>query len=344
MSKIRWGVLGAARIATRKVIPAMQRGHWSVVTGIASRDRARAEAAGSVLGIAKTYGSYDALLDDPEIDAVYIPLPNHLHVPWSVRAAERGKHVLCEKPIALTTAEARHLLEVRDRTGVRIQEAFMIRTHPQWVTAREIALGGRLGDVRSIQGYFSYFSDDPSNIRTVPEFGGGALMDIGCYLINTARFIFGREPVRVMGLLDRVPALGVDRTASLLLDFDGPHAAGTCSMQMAPYQRVQMLGTRGRLEIPIPFNAPPDRPCRILVDATGELSGAGVETIELEICDQYTIQGDLFSKALLDGTDVPVPLEDAVKNMACIEAVVRSARTGRWEAPDLEDARPHDLP
>ena len=207
----------------------------------------------------------------------------------------------------------------------------MIRTHPQWVTAREIALGGRPGDVRSIQGYFSYFSDDPSNIRNVPAFGGGALMDIGCYLINTARFIFGREPVRVMGLLDRDPALGIDRTASLLLDFDGAHAAGTCSMQMAPYQRVQILGARGRLEVEIPFNAPPDRPCRLLVDSTGELSGAGVETIELEICDQYTIQGDLFSKALLDGTDVPAPLEDAVKNMACIEAVFRSARTGQWE-------------
>jgi predicted dehydrogenase len=334
MARIRWGVLGAAKIATRKVIPGMQRGRWSAVTAIASRDRARAEAAARELGIAKTYGSYDALLDDPEIDAVYIPLPNHLHVPWSVRAAERGKHVLCEKPIALTTAEARQLVEARDRTGVRIQEAFMVRTHPQWVTAREIAVGGRLGEVRSIQGSFSYYSDDPSNIRNVSEFGGGALLDIGCYLINTARFIFGREPLRAMGLVDRDPVMRIDRTTSLMLDFGGAHAIGTCSTQLAPYQRIQILGTRGRLEVQIPFNAPPDRPSRLLVDATGDLSGSGVETIALETCDQYTIQGDLFSKALLEGTDVPVPLEDAVKNMACLEAVFRSAETGRWERPE----------
>jgi predicted dehydrogenase len=336
MHKIRWGVLGVARIATHKVIPAMQRGRWSVVTGIASRDRARAQTAAHELGIAKPYGTYDELLDDPEINAVYIPLPNHLHVPWSVRAAERGKHVLCEKPIALTTAEARQLLEVRDRTGVRIQEAVMARTHPQWLTARDIALSGRLGEVRSMQGYFSYYNDDPSNVRNVPEFGGGGLMDIGCYLINTARFIFGREPVRAIGLLDRDPALGVDRTASLLLDFDGAHAVGTCSTQMAPYQRMQILGTRGRLEVQIPFNAPPDRPCRLLVDSTGDLWGSGVETIELKTCDQYTIQGDLFSKALLEGTDVPVPLEDAVRNMECLEAVFRSERSGRWESPRIE--------
>jgi predicted dehydrogenase len=331
MPKIRWGVLGAAKIAVRKVIPGMQRGRWSVVTGLASRDRTRAETAARELGIAKTYDSYDALLDDPNIDAVYIPLPNHLHVPWSVRAAERGKHVLCEKPIALTAAEARHLLEVRDRTGVRIQEAFMVRTHPQWITAREIAFSGRLGDVRSILGSFSYYNDDPANIRNVPELGGGGLLDIGCYLVNVSRFIFGREPRRAMGLIDRDPAMGIDRTTSLMLDFDGAHAIGTCSTQLAAYQRVQILGTRGRLEVQIPFNAPPDRPCRLLLDSTGDLDGAGIETIDLEVCDQYTIQGDLFSKALLEGTDVPVPLEDAVKNMACIDAVFRSSATGRWE-------------
>jgi predicted dehydrogenase len=334
MSKIRWGVLGVAKIATQKVIPGMQRGQWSIVTAIASRDGRRADAAARALGIAKAYGSYEDLLDDPDVDAVYIPLPNHLHVPWSVRAAERGKHVLCEKPIALTTAEARQLLEVRDRTGIRIQEAFMIRTHPQWRMAREIALSGRLGEVRSMAGYFSYYNDDPSNIRNVPELGGGGLLDIGCYLINTARFIFGHEPLRAMGLIDRDPVMGIDRTTSLILDFGGAQAIGTCSTQMAPYQRVQVLGTRGRLEVQIPFNAPPDRPCRLLVDSTGDLSGSGIETIELETCDQYTIQGDLFSKALLEGTDVPVPLEDAVKNMACIEAVFRSAESGRWERPE----------
>jgi len=333
MNRIRWGVLGTARIATAKVIPAMQRGRWSTVTAIASRDRAKAEAAARALGIPKAYGSYEALLTDPDIDAIYNPLPNHLHGPWTTRAAERGRHVLCEKPIALTAAEARHLLEVRDRTGVRIQEAFMVRTHPQWLTARDLARSGRIGDLRSIAGCFSYYNDDPGNIRNVPEFGGGGLMDIGCYLINTARFIFDREPQRVIGLIDRDPRLRIDRLASMLLDFGDAHAAGTCATQMTPYQRVQILGTRGRIEIRIPFNAPPDRPCRVLVDADGHLSGSGIETIELDTCDQYTIQGDLFSKALLDGTEVPVPLEDAVRNMECIEAVFRSAESGRWERP-----------
>ena len=333
MKKIRWGVLGVAKIATAKVIPAMQRGQWTSVTAIASRDQARAEAAARALGIAKAYGSYEALLADPDIDAIYNPLPNHLHVPWSIRAAEQGKHVLCEKPIALTAAEARTLVSVRDRTGVRIQEAFMVRTHPQWLKARELARSGRIGDVRSIAGFFSYYNDDPANIRNVPEFGGGGIMDIGCYLINTSRFIFEREPQRVIGLIERDPRLAVDRMASMILDFGGAHTVGTCSTQLAAYQRIQIVGTRGRVEIQIPFNAPPDQPCRVLVDSTGDLTGSGIETLELEVCDQYTLQGDLFSKALLEGRDVPVPLEDAVLNMECIEALFRSAETGRWEQP-----------
>ena len=320
---VRWGVLGVAKIATEKVIPAMQRGEWSTVHAIASRDRARAEAAARALGIPKAYGSYEELLADPEIDAIYNPLPNHLHVPWTTRAAERGKHVLCEKPIAISAAEARELIAVRDRTGVRIQEAFMVRTHPQWVKARDLVRSGAIGELRSMLGHFSYFNDDPANIRNVPEFGGGGLMDIGCYLINTSRFIFGREPERVFGLVDRDPYLKVDRMASMMLDFGGGHAVGTCSTQMAPYQRMQIFGTRGRIEIEIPFNAPPDRPCRLWVDRNGETT-----VVDLEICDQYTIQGDLFSKAILDGTDVPVPLEDAVRNMECIEAVFRSAEAG----------------
>ena len=322
--QVRWGVLGVAKIATQKVIPAMQRGAWSTVQAIASRDLAKADAAARALGIPKTYGSYEALLADPDIDAVYIPLPNHLHVPWTTRAAESGKHVLCEKPIALSAAEARDLLDVRDRTGVHIQEAFMVRTHPQWLKARDLVRTGAIGELRSMLGHFSYFNDDASNIRNVPEFGGGGLMDIGCYLINTSRFIFDGEPERVMGAIDRDPRLKVDRMASMVLEFAHGHSVGTCSTQMAPYQRMQIFGTRGRIDIEIPFNAPPDRPCRIVVDRDGRS-----ETIDLEICDQYTIQGDLFSRAILDRAAVPVPLEDAVRNMECIEAVFASAEHGR---------------
>ena len=331
MRKVRWGVLGVAKIATTKVIPAMQRGRYSEVTAIASRDRAKAETAATPLGVAKAYGSYDELLEDPEIDAIYNPLPNHLHVPWTIRAAERGKHVLCEKPIALSAAQARELVAVRDRTGVKIQEAFMVRTHPQWLKAQALVREGRIGEPRSMMGVFSYSNEDPANIRNVPDFGGGALMDIGCYLVNTARFIFDREPSRAIGLVDRDPRFGTDRMTSLMLDFAGRHAVGACSTQMVPSQRMHIFGTRGRIEIDIPFNAPPDRPCRISVDSGADIFGGGVEWITLDTCDQYTIQGDLFSKAILDGTHVPVPLEDAVHNMECIEAIFRSAKTGRWE-------------
>jgi predicted dehydrogenase len=331
--KVRWGVLGVAKIATEKVIPAMQRGQWSDVTAIASRDLAKARNAATALGIPKAYGSYDELLNDPDIDAVYNPLPNHLHVPWTTKAAERGKHVLCEKPLALSADEARTLIDVRDRTGVKMQEAFMVRAHPQWLKARALVREGRIGDMRSMLGVFSYFNRDPNNIRSVPEWGGGGLMDIGCYLINTSRFIFEREPARVIGVLDRDPDLGIDRMASILLDFGSGHSAGTCSTQMVFFQRMEIFGTRGRIEIEIPFNAPADRPCRMLVDSGTDLFGTGVDRLELETCNQYTIQGDVFSKAILDNATVPSPLEDAVKNMACIDAIFRSAESGCWETP-----------
>ena len=331
---VRWGVLGVAKIATAKVIPAIQRAQHCSVVAIASRDASKAQQAARALSIPRAYGSYDDLLQDPDVDAVYIPLPNHLHVPWSARAAEAGKHVLCEKPIALTADEARSLLEVRDRRGVRIQEAFMVRSHPQWRRARAIVRAGELGDVRAMSGFFSYHNIDPANVRNHADWGGGGLLDIGCYLVNTARFIFGTEPVRVAGTLELDPQFGVDRLASMILDFDGRQAVGICSTQLQYYQRVQIVGTRGRIEIEIPFNAPPDRACRLLVDRTGELSGSGVETVELEIGNQFTIQAEEFAAAILEGRPQPVPLEDAVANMAALDAIFRSSSSGRWEPVD----------
>jgi predicted dehydrogenase len=310
----------------------MQRSQRCTVTAIASRDRDRAAVAAKTLGIARAYGSYEELLADPDVDAIYNPLPNHLHVPWTIRAAEAGKHVLCEKPIALSVSDARQLLDVRNRTGRQIQEAFMVRSHPQWLHARRLVREGRIGTLKSMLAHFSYFNDDPSNIRSIPEFGGGGLLDIGCYLINTSRFIFEREPDRVLGVLELDPALRVDRTASMLLDFGSGHLAGTCSTQMVFYQRVQIFGTKGRIEIEIPFNAPPDRPCRIRLDSGADLFGGGVQTIEMEVCNQYTIQADRFADAVLDGHPVMPPLEDSIANMACIEAVFRSADSGRWES------------
>jgi predicted dehydrogenase len=336
--KVRWGVLGAAKIAVEKVIPAMQRGRWTEVVGLASRDLEKARRAAGALGVAKAFGSYEELLQDPDIEAVYVPLPNHMHVPWAVRAAEAGKHVLCEKPVAMSAREARELLAARERTGVRIQEAFMVRTHPQWLAAKEIVQGGRVGSLRAIVCFFSYFNRDPRNIRNQLDKGGGALMDIGCYPIQVSRFVFNDEPSRVSATVERDPETGVDRLVSAVLDFAGGQAAFTCGTQLAPYQRVQFVGTRGRVEVEIPFNAPNDRPTRVFIDDGSDLSGRSAETLEFPVCDQYTIQGDLFSRALREGTEQPIPLEDAVNNMAVIDAVFRAAESGRWETPDTVQA------
>ena len=332
-NKVRWGVLGVAGIAVRKVIPALQKGQWTEVTAIASRDRIKAQDSARALGIARAYGSYEELLSDSEIEVIYNPLPNHLHVPWTLKAAEAGKHVLCEKPLGLTAEEARTLLAVRERAGVKIGEAFMVRTHPQWLRARELIASGRIGELRSIMGFFSYFNRDPKNIRNNPAFGGGALMDIGCYPIMTSRLAFGEEPSRVMGSVERDPDMKIDRLTSAILEFPSGQSIFTCSTQLVPYQRMQFLGTRGRIEIEIPFNAPNDRPCRIFIDDGRDVFGGGVSTEALPTCDQYTIQGDAFSKAVREGSEVPVSVEDAIKNMAVIEAVFRSAESGQWEQP-----------
>jgi predicted dehydrogenase len=328
--KVRWGVLGAAKIAINQVIPAMQQGAMSEVVAIASRDCKKAQGVANKLGIPRAYGSYEELLADPEVEAIYNPLPNHLHVPWSIKAAEAGKHVLCEKPISLTVAEATQLLAARDRFGVKIAEAFMVRTHPQWVATRDLIRNGRIGELRSITGFFSYTNHDPQNIRNIPEAGGGGLMDIGCYPITTARFIFGAEPRRVVALVDRDPEMKIDRLTSALLDFPSGQAIFTCSTQLISYQRMQFVGTRGRIEIEIPFNAPIDRPCRIYLDL-GPNAG-GIETVEFPVCNQYTIQGDRFSRAIREDGEVAVPVEDAIKNMAVIEALFRSAKTNQWES------------
>jgi len=331
--KVRWGVLGAANIAVEKVIPAMQGTASAEIVAIASRDLAQARAKADALGIPTAYGSYEELLADPSIDAIYNPLPNHMHVPWTIKAAEAGKHVLCEKPISLTAAEAETLLAVRARTGVKIGEAFMVRSHPQWLRLRTLLDEGRIGPLRSFFGFFSYFNIDPANIRNKADVGGGALMDIGCYLIHASRYAFRQEPTRVVALIDRDPAMHTDRLTSAILDFPGGQSIFTCSTQLVPCQRVQFLGTNGRIEIEIPFNAPPDRPTRVFVDSTGDLFGSGIAMETFQVCDQYTEQGDAFSRAILEDTEVPVPVEDAIKNMAVIEAIFKSAESGQWEVP-----------
>lgn len=331
--KVKWGVLSTARIGVNKVIPGMQLGQWSEIVAIASRDGKKAESVARKLRISKAYWSYEDLLADPEIEAVYNPLPNHLHIPWSIKAAEAGKHVLCEKPIATTVHDAALLLDARNRAGVKIGEAFMVRTHPQWLRTRDLIQSGRIGELRAIVGVFSYFNRDATNIRNVLDWGGGGMYDIGCYPITMSRFIFGAEPSRVFGLLERDPDFKVDRLASVILDSPSGQCVFTCSTQLVPYQRMQFLGTKGRIEIEIPFNAPNDRPCRIFIDDGRDVFGGGVSTETFPTCDQYTIQGDVFSRAIRGDGDVPVSIEDALRNLAVIEAVFLSAETGRWQKP-----------
>jgi predicted dehydrogenase len=332
-NKVRWGVLSTSQFALKLAVPAMQKSEWCDIRAIASRDRKKAEEAARRMGIPKAYGSYEELLQDPEIEAIYNPMPNHLHVPWSIKAAEGGKHVLCEKPLSVTVAEARELQRVQEKTGMKIGEAFMVRTHPQWLRARELVRSGRIGELRSIAGYFSYFNRDAGNIRNNPDIGGGGLLDIGCYPITTSRLIYGEEPTRVVSLIERDPEMKIDRLASVILDFPSGHAIFTCSTQVVPYQRINLIGTKGRIEIEIPFNAPNDRPCRIFIDDGGDLSGKTIRTETFPVCDQYTLQGDLFSRAIRENLEVPVPVTDAVKNMAVIEAAFRSAESDRWERP-----------
>lgn len=326
MRKIRWGVLSTAKIGTEKVIPAMQLGEYCEVAGIASRQLEPALAVAKQLGIPRAYGSYIQLLADPDIDAVYIPLPNPQHVPWSIKAMEAGKHVLCEKPIGLNLAEAEQLLTAAKKyPKLKVMEAFMYRHHPQWQRARQIVNEGQIGELSTIHSFFSYYNVDPSNIRNMADMGGGGLMDIGCYCISLSRFIFGAEPKRVFGIIDYDPQFEVDRFANGILDFGVGTSTFACSTQLVPYQRVNIFGTEGRVEIEIPFNAPSDVPCKMW-----HHRGREIEQIALDVCDQYTIQGDLFSQAILNDTEVPTPLEDAVANMKVIEALFNSASRATW--------------
>jgi predicted dehydrogenase len=333
--KVKWGILSAAGIARKRAVPGMVQSELAEVSAVASRSLEKAQQFAGEFSIPKAYGSYEELINDPEIEAIYNPLPNHLHVEWSVRAASRGKHVLCEKPLARTVAEARRVLAARDEYRVKIGEAFMVRSHPQWLRAQELVRGGRIGKLRSAVCLFSYYNVNPENVRNSTEFEGGGLLDIGCYPIRMSRFIFGEEPVRVIACMELDPSFKTDRLTSAILEFPTGQCIFTVSTQLVYYQRMQFLGTEGRVDIEIPFNAPTDKPCRIFVDDGRELYAGGSQVTEsLPICNQFTIQADLFSRAIRENQEVPNSMEDAVCNTAVIEALFRSAQSGKWEKPE----------
>jgi len=321
---LRWGVLSTAKIGIEKVIPATVAAARCEVVAIASRDLGRAESAASGLGIERALGSYEDLLADPDVDAVYNPLPNHLHTEWTIAAARAGKHVLCEKPLATNAAEAERMIQVCEAEGVLLMEAFMYRLHPTWEAARDLLASGRIGELRAVQSWFSYFNDDPRNIRNIVEAGGGALYDIGCYCVNLSRMLFGAEPIRVQGRVTRDPVTGVDTLTSGILDFDDGIASFTCSTRAEPDQRVHIYGTQGRISLEIPFNIPWDRPTRVFVTAGGDPPvRPETEVLTFDPANEYSIQAERFAAAVLDRTPVPIPPSDAVGNLRVIEELFR---------------------
>ena len=326
MQKVTWGILGTSKFAARATIPAIQKSKSSRVMAIASRDIDRATAAGEQLGIPVSFGSYEALLADPTIDAIYIPLPNHLHVEWTLKSLQAGKHVLCEKPLGINYSDARRLENVgRDYPNLKVMEAFMYRHHPQWKKVKELVNEKTIGETLAIHSHFSYYNNDASNIRNIVDAGGGGMLDIGCYCISLSRYLFNREPTRVMGKIEYDPRTKIDRVAAGILDFDNGTATFTCGTQMQPYQHANILGSKGRIEIEIPFNAPNDRPSRIWMQ-----KGGTNEEMIFQACDQYTIQADLFAGAVMTGGQVPLPLADGIANMKVLDAVKESSRKNGW--------------
>ena len=323
MKPVRWGVLGAANIAVEKVIPAMQKGRVSAVLAIASRSLEKSQRAAARHAIPRAYGSYEELLGDPDVEAIYNPLPNHLHVAWSIRALEAGKHVLCEKPIAMTAAEAMTLRDAAARAGLLVGEAFMVRSHPQWHAIKGMLDEGRIGELQLVHGHFSYGRRTASDVRSRVEWGGGVLFDIGCYPITIARWMFSQEPNFAISAIQRDVDYGVDRLTSAMLRFAGGHATFSVGGQMAPYQRIQLFGERGRIDVEIPFTPSATTRARIVVNN---------EVLELDAVDQYTLQGDEFSRAIRGEGLVPSTIDSAIANMSVIDALFRSAETDRWEA------------
>jgi len=283
----------------------------------------------SELGIPRAHASYEALLADPAIDAVYIPLPNHLHAEWAIAAGRAGKHVLCEKPLALTAADAERMVAAARASGVLLMEAFMYRLHPSWEAVRSMLAAGRIGELRAVHSWFSYFNDDPADIRNQADAGGGALYDIGCYCVNLSRMLFGREPSRVEAAITRDPVTRTDVVTTGLLAFDGGGIATFgCSTRTEPDQQVDIYGTGGRISLAIPFNIPPDRETQVYVTHGGDPPVApATDVLTFAATDQYAIEAGRFADAVLDGVPLPTPPEDAIANLRVIERIFEAARS-----------------
>jgi predicted dehydrogenase len=326
MTKVSWGILSTAKIGTEKVIPAMQQGKYSKISAITSRNIVKAKKVAQQLGIPKAYGSYKELLEDTEIEAIYIPLPNHLHVQWTINSLEAGKHVLCEKPIGLSFKQAEHLKKEMEKfADLKVMEAFMYRFHPQWKTVKKLVDEGKIGELKTIHSIFSFFNNDPTDIRNQLESGGGSLLDIGCYCISLSRFLFNNEPVRVSGTIEHDPKMKTDRLVSAVLEFEKGTSTFTCSTQLIDHSCVDIFGTHGRIEMATPFLPSFESTSKIMHQV-----GSQMKEIIFEPCNQYTIQGDLFSQAILNDSNVPTSIEDGVANMKVIDKIIESYKKGTW--------------
>ena len=330
MDTLRWGILSVSNHYRMRVHPQIAGPGGGAantrIIAIASRDRQKAEEAALELGIPHACGSYEELLARSDIDAVYIPLPNHLHAEWVKKAADAGKHVLCEKPFALDAHQAAEALAHAQARGVKVMEAFMYRFHPQWVHAREVVRSGEIGRVMFMHVQFSFNNRDPRNIRNILEAGGGAIMDIGCYACSSSRFIMGKEPLRALSLVRRDAEFRTDALSAGVLDFGGAHALFSVSTQSFPSQRVEIVGTSGSISIVIPFNMYADVPAEVQI-----VTGVGPRTVRLGPAAQYRLMFEAFSQAVLEQKPVPTPPEDAVANMKAIDALFRSEKSGAWE-------------
>jgi predicted dehydrogenase len=326
MKPVVWGVLSVSGHYKLRVHTPIQKTSLLEMRAIASRSGQKAADAARSLGIPKSYDSYEELLADPEIEAVYIPLPNHLHAQWVKKAADAGKHILCEKPFAMDAGEAADAAWYAESKGVLLMEACMYRFHPLWQRAREIVRTGEIGAVHAIQAIFTYSNKDPANIRNIPEAGGGGIPDIGYYAVSSARFLLDREPDRTVSLVHRDPVLETDILSSAILDFGSARALFTVATQTFPAQRVEVFGASGSISLPQCFNIFPDVPSQILISTS-----LGTRTVSHPAVDQYALLFEGFSKAVREGGPVPIPLRDAVENMKVLDAIFRSEKTGGWE-------------
>ena len=326
MKPVRWGIISVAKHFIRCVVLPMQKSEMIELYGIASRNPEKAKEASEKYGIPRYYQSYEDLLSDKSIEAVFIPLPNDMHLEWIKKSVDAGKHIICEKPLTLNAREASEAIEYAAKKDTLLMEAFMYRFHPQWIKARELVQTENIGNLRAVHTFFSYQNTDPYNIRNILEMGGGGILDIGCYAVSIARYIFDKEPQRVVSLINRDQAFKTDILSSGILDFGDGHSIFTVGTQTFPYQKVDIIGSAGRIHIKIPFNTYPDIPVNISVT-----NSVGTRKIHSGPADHYELQFERFSEAIRKGLQAPISPMDALNNMSVLDALFRSEKSGNWE-------------